>query len=391
MRDCCYEFSSWKVLVVDDEEDVISITKFALEGYSYFNRSLEFLSAKSAKEAIEIIDQHEDIAVVFLDIIMEHEQAGFDVIRYLRDVKNDYKIRIVIRTGEPGEHPETKVVSEYEINDYKSKGELTEESLNCTVTTALRSYCDLLMLEHYKNSEQVMIHKSKLMLFGEMMGMMLHQWQQPIAAIGLLSDIAKDDLRTFELSEEQHATMNDHCVKIKQQTEFLGSISRDFRQFFKTSKTKDDFSVREAIDKTLTIVADLVREKGVIIEVLVDQNASLYGDKNEFRHVILNLVKNSMDAYETGSREEKKIIFEYRDEEEVQILSVTDFAGGIHEDMLPDKIFEPYNTSKEEGSGIGLWMCRLILQNMGGVISASNENNGARFELLFGLNKEADS
>lgn len=385
MRECCHPSEKWKVLLVDDEEDVILITKLALEGYTYYDKPLEFLTAKSAKEAIAFLDNHDDIAVVFLDIIMEHDQAGFDVIRHLRNIQENYQTRVVIRTGEPGEYPEATVVNEYEINDYKSKGELTEERLHCTMTTALRSYCDLLMLEHYKNSESVMIHKSKLMLFGEMMGMMLHQWQQPVTSISLICDLAKEDLKDYDIPPKLEQDLTNYITKVKNQTEFLGTISRDFRQFFKVSKNKEQFPITESIEKTLFIVSDLIKEQNVCIETDIAEDAMLYGDRNEFKHVILNLIKNTMDAYKNNQTGEKKIHIRHTKTPQHACLSFIDFAGGIKEELLPNRIFEPYNTSKAEGSGIGLWMCKLIVQNMNGTIKASNENGGARFDMHFSL------
>ncbi|MFP4332764.1 MAG: ATP-binding protein [Campylobacterales bacterium] len=383
MRECCYNSSTWKILIVDDEEDVISITKFALDEYSFYNKQLEFLTAKSAKEAIDILNRHGDIAVIFLDIIMEHNEAGFDVIKHLREELENHKTRIVIRTGEPGEYPETEVVHKYEINDYKSKGELTEESLNCSVTTALRSYCDLLMLEDYKNSESMMIHKSKLILFGEMMEMMLHQWQQPITSIRLLSDIAVDRLECYDIDSEEKDFFLENNAKIKEQTDFLAKISKDFRSFFNPSRQNVKFDFVEALEETLFIIDDLLRTKSIKITKNIEPNIVLVGDKSEFKHVILNLVKNSMDAYLLKEDEINPITIEAKSDGEFTKISFEDSAGGIDESMLPTKLFEPNKTTKKDGSGIGLWMCSLIVNHMGGKMDASNHQNGAKIEMTF--------
>lgn len=384
MRDCCYKGTDWKILLVDDEEDVILITRLALQGYTYYDRGLEFLTARSAKEAMAVLNEHDDIAVIFLDIIMEHDRAGFDVIEHLRNVQENFRTRVVIRTGEPGEYPEATVVHDYEINDYKSKGELTEERLNCTVATALRSYCDLLMLESYKNTESSMIHKSKLMLFGEMMGMMLHQWQQPITSIGLNIDLIKETMNDYDLPEAYKKGLNENIQRLSRQVTFLGGISKDFRAFFKASQ-KEHFSVTGAVKKTLLLIGDLLEKNDIQVELLMDQDIKLFGHQNEFKHVILNLIKNSMDAYEKSSRKEKKILLSCHQTDSENILTYIDSAGGIKEAMLPHKIFEPYSTSKKDGSGIGLWMCKLIVENMDGKIRASNEKGGARFEMVFPL------
>ncbi|MBZ4649127.1 MAG: response regulator receiver modulated metal dependent phosphohydrolase, partial [Desulfomicrobiaceae bacterium] len=130
----------WKVLVVDDDEFVHRITELALHGYRFQGRGLLFLHAQSAAAARGLLAQHPDIAVIFLDVVMETEQAGLDLVRYVRDELGNSQVRIILRTGQPGRAPERSVVLDYDINDYKQKAELSELKLMTSLTAALRAY-----------------------------------------------------------------------------------------------------------------------------------------------------------------------------------------------------------------------------------------------------------
>jgi response regulator RpfG family c-di-GMP phosphodiesterase len=138
---------TWKVLVVDDEEEVHVITRSVLASFRYDMRELEIISAYSGKEAKEILLKHHDIALILLDVVMEKDDAGLEVARYVReDLKNTF-VQIVLRTGQPGSAPEKRVIDDYEINDYKEKTELTSTKLYTTVLTSLRSYKNMIMIE----------------------------------------------------------------------------------------------------------------------------------------------------------------------------------------------------------------------------------------------------
>jgi len=137
----------WKVLVVDDEEEVHAVTKLVLADFSYENKGLHFLHAYSGREAKELIAQHPDTAIVFLDVVMEKNNAGLEVVRHIRDELKNSFVRIILRTGQPGQAPAEKVIIEYDINDYKEKTELTAQKLFTTMVASLRSYRDILTIE----------------------------------------------------------------------------------------------------------------------------------------------------------------------------------------------------------------------------------------------------
>ncbi|TAN06461.1 MAG: DUF3369 domain-containing protein [Rhodanobacteraceae bacterium] len=137
----------WCVLVVDDEPEVRQVTRLVLAGVEFAGRPLEILEAASAAEAAEVLRQRPDVAVLLLDVVMETPQAGLQLVRHVREELGNRFVRIVLRTGQPGEAPELDVVTAYDINDYREKTELTATRLVVTLYTALRSYHDLRTIE----------------------------------------------------------------------------------------------------------------------------------------------------------------------------------------------------------------------------------------------------
>ncbi|MCC3407426.1 MAG: response regulator [Microcoleus sp. PH2017_10_PVI_O_A] len=142
---------SWKILIVDDEIEIHNITKLALNEFIFENKLIAFISAYSGKEAKEIIESNPDIALILLDVVMETEEAGLEVVKYIRDILDNQVVRIILRTGQPGQVPEDVVIVSYDINDYKTKTELTNKKLFTTVVTALRAFRALTQIEASKS------------------------------------------------------------------------------------------------------------------------------------------------------------------------------------------------------------------------------------------------
>lgn len=151
----------WKLLIVDDEEEVHVITKMVLEGLSFSGRGLTFLSAYSAAQARGILREQRDIAVILLDVVMETGQAGLELIEFIRSELGNRSVRIILRTGQPGQAPEREVITRYDINDYKHKTELTAQKLFSTVTTAIRSYRDLNVIEKSRQGLNLIIDSTR--------------------------------------------------------------------------------------------------------------------------------------------------------------------------------------------------------------------------------------
>lgn len=130
----------WRVMIIDDDADVHSATIFALSNVEMQQRPLEFLHAYSAVQARELLALEKDIAVILLDVVMEQNDSGLQLVRHIREVLKLTEVRIILRTGQPGYAPEIDAIRDFDINDYKTKSELTRIKLYTTVTAAIRSY-----------------------------------------------------------------------------------------------------------------------------------------------------------------------------------------------------------------------------------------------------------
>ena len=147
----------WKIAVIDDEPAVHDGTRFALADYKLNGQGINIVSAYSAAEGRELMRANPDIAVVLLDVIMESDAAGLELVEFIRkDLKND-TVRIILRTGQPGQAPERRVIVDYDINDYKAKTELTADKLFTALTASLRSYQQLQRMVETRRGLEIII------------------------------------------------------------------------------------------------------------------------------------------------------------------------------------------------------------------------------------------
>ncbi|CAM4249319.1 response regulator [Pseudoalteromonas byunsanensis] len=146
----------WKVLLVDDEEDIHQISKLVLAQMQFDSRGITFLHAYSGEQAKEVLSEHNDIALILLDVVMETAEAGLDFAKYVRERAQNAKVRIILRTGQPGMAPESEITRDYDINDYKTKTELTSSKLKAAVIVALRTY------QHLEKTEYVQSGLNKI-------------------------------------------------------------------------------------------------------------------------------------------------------------------------------------------------------------------------------------
>lgn len=164
----------YKVLIVDDEEEVHQLTRLVLKDFSFEGRGLEFLNAYSAEDAKYLLRAHTDISLILLDVVMEADNAGLQLVHFIREEIHNKLIRIILRTGQPGVAPERDIISNYDINDYKEKTELTSSKLFTSLTAALRSYRDLVTIDNSRNglrsvieATSTLFHPKSVLAFAE--------------------------------------------------------------------------------------------------------------------------------------------------------------------------------------------------------------------------------
>ncbi|TFW17497.1 putative bifunctional diguanylate cyclase/phosphodiesterase [Duganella callida] len=171
----------WRVMIIDDDEDVHSTTTFALGNLDMQHRPLEFVHAYSASQARELLQHEPEIAVILLDVVMEQDDAGLHLVRYIRETLKLHDVRIILRTGQPGYAPEIDAIRDFDINDYKTKSELTRIKLFTTVTAAIRSYEQIRKINDSRRGLNQIVHASTQL-------MTLHGVQN--FAAGVLTQIA---------------------------------------------------------------------------------------------------------------------------------------------------------------------------------------------------------
>ena len=148
--------ANWKIMIIDDEEMVHEISQMVLRNFSYKDRKLQFIHGYSGKQAVDLIKQHPDTAIILLDVVMETDSAGLDVVKYIRDELDNKSVRIILRTGQPGQAPEHVVVRLYDINDYLDKSKLTSQYLEIALITSLRSYDDIQTISQLSDSNDTL-------------------------------------------------------------------------------------------------------------------------------------------------------------------------------------------------------------------------------------------
>lgn len=154
------EVKPWKIMIVDDEPAMHDVTRLALTGVTFAGQPLQFISCYSGADAIEAMAAHPDTALMLLDVVMESEHAGLEVARRVREELRNEMVRIVLRTGQPGQAPERKVITDYDINDYKEKTELTASKLFTLLYASLRAYQSILSIELSKRGLEKVIEAS---------------------------------------------------------------------------------------------------------------------------------------------------------------------------------------------------------------------------------------
>ena len=230
--------------------------------------------------------------------------------------------------------------------------------------------------------EQMLLQQSRHAAMGEMIGNIAHQWRQPLNTLGLTAQQILFFYDEGKFNREVLAGCVGNCMDIIQR---MSSTIDDFRNYFKPDKEKVEFSGYEAVAMTLSLMEGVFCSKHIEISVNGESDLLMYGYPKEFVHVLLNILKNAGDAMVDRGVSNPSIAIDVFDEEGRSVITITDNAGGIPEDII-GKIFDPYFTTKgpQAGTGMGLFMSKAIIEkNMGGQLTARNVDGGTEFRIEF--------
>ncbi|QWR77970.1 PAS domain S-box protein [Candidatus Magnetomonas plexicatena] len=353
---------------------------WSLEMFNIWGRDTK-LGPPHYSEHIKYI--HPDDYQRFDDAVREAVEFGKPYNLELRLCHPDNNERIVITICEPILDAEGKVVklrgSNLDITDRKQmEDELIRLNINLESAVVEET-------QKRRLNEQMLIQQSKMASMGEMIGLIAHQWKQPINAIGLN---VQDLQESYTYGEVDDKYIGNLVGSTMQQIDFMAKTIDDFRNFFIPSKKKVLFDVKKAIEELLSMFINVFSKSDIDVSVKSDIDTVLLTDgyPSEFKQVILNILNNSKDAIVS----KRKITPELQGRIEINInnnedkskviVSIKDNGGGIPEEVI-GKIFEPYFTTKEkEGTGIGLYMSKTIIEtNMGGSVTVQNVDGGAEF------------
>lgn len=230
-----------------------------------------------------------------------------------------------------------------------------------------------------KDFENMLLQQSRLAKSGEMIANITHQFRQPLNNISyVLINIKK----RFDSNRLDEKYFDKKLNQANEQLEFLSKTIDDFKEFYDPSKEKENFSIKEAIENVYTILSADLKKRNIEfnVEFKVAETIQVFGIRNELSQVLLALISNASDVLKNIEKPYVNIKVDATNAEVV--LRVCDNGGGIKAKHL-EKIFEPYFTTKEEGTGIGLYLVKLIMENsFNGKIEVENNKEGAMFTLF---------
>ena len=247
--------------------------------------------------------------------------------------------------------------------------------VNSHIRTTLKIKVDEALRENRKKDE-LLSRQSKLASMGEMIGNIAHQWRQPLSALAVRTQFMEDDFEDGLIDKEY---VSKHIVENMKLINFMSETIDDFRKFFISDKKRKEFEIITCIHKPMNILKPQLEHLNINLE-LKGENFTLYGLQSEFQQVILNIINNARDALVENKINPAQINIHTSKEENSGIIKINDNAEGIPEDII-HRVFEPYYTTKEEGkgTGIGLYMSKMIIEQMGAQISVHNDKVGACF------------
>lgn len=353
----------WKMLIVDDEPEIHVVTKLALSDFSFGGRELEYLNAYSGKEAKDLIERHPDIAIILLDVVMETDDAGLEVARYVRQNLGNHFVRIVLRTGQPGMAPERRVLKIYDINDYRAKTELTQDRMFSVIYTALASYRDLMALARSRRQMSSLV--SELEQFTRIA---TENIQSPV--IRVLSNALLLQGQAAEQLDETGQT----CLKnILNASNSLQNAVDDLIALSKVSNIKESM---EPVNCEQLIVEACKKHASAIdrnnVTVNYDRLPTVNGSRESLLQLFVNLMSN---AIHSKAGDKQSITFSAKTRGRDWLFAVRDEGVGISPEYH-DSIFSVFRRDhgpQLQDSGIGLAICEKIVRWHGGKIWVESE------------------
>lgn len=236
-----------------------------------------------------------------------------------------------------------------------------------------------------ENEKNFKMHSRQAQM-SEMISIIAHQWRQPLTVINTIS--AHTRIQEF-MKEDSNMALVENMTNIEKQILHLSETITDFRDFFLPNKSKEILKFTYVISSALSLMDHLIKSNEIEIQKITLNDAEFLSYKSEIIHVLITILKNSLDAFSTNKTKNAKIIMTLDKDTQYALLSVQDNAGGICPAII-DKVFIPYFTTKhDQGTGLGLYMSKIIIEeNCGGKLEVNSQNEMTTFIIKIPLKKE---
>jgi len=363
-----------KILCVDDTPANLEILSELLSEY-------DVIVAINASMALKILDKQK-VDMILLDIMMP-KVDGFELAQEIKSQKIFKNIPLLFISAK---NDETTIERGYELGavDYVSKPFKPKELLSrvkthlrlCTLVNNLENEVEI-SLEKQRQQEHLLIKQSYAASMGEMIDVVAHQWKQPLNVVNMRISNILFDYQDGMIDEEYIENFQEKSFS---QIRHLVSTLNDFRSFMSPHKDIEIFSAQDMIKSCITLIGDELKLHNIKIRVNKEDDFSINAIENEFIHIILNILNNAKEAFVLNKIYKPKIDISVNSA--TKTISIIDNAGGISEDHI-SSIFDLHFTSKKStgGSGLGLYMSKMIISKYGGDIVVENKNDGALFTL----------
>lgn len=280
------------------------------------------------------------------------------------------------------------------LEDYKRKSQRLDKIIKQSDKMQLRLIKANEELAEYKNNlekkveeeilkreekEKIILEQSKFAAMGEMIDAIAHQWTQPLSILSLYSNSLEFDYKEGIVDE---AYIDDFQKKVNSTIEHMNCTLTEFRTFFREDKTREEFDIKTMIEKVFLFVKDEFIKEKITLNLKIDNNFKIIGIENEFKHILLNLINNSKDAFIVNKIKEREIIVKAYVNGDIKVLEISDNAGGIPIEIIDDIFKANFTTKGNGGTGIGLYMSSLIAQKYHCELSVENIEKGAQFKLI---------
>ncbi len=361
----------WQVLVVDDEPDVLAVTRTALHGSSFLGRSIRILGAASAGQARDLLIRHPGIAVVLLDVVMETDDAGLRLVEAIRNELGRQAVRIILRTGQPGRAPEREVITRYDINDYRLKTDLTAQSLFTSVVAGLRGYSEI-TLRLRAEEAAILANRSKTAFLANIN----HELRTPLNAIIGLAELMENEVFGPLGNESYRGFARDIVISGKALNETLGAILDVANiEFADLVLRPESLDVEALLRRVAAPMTSQAARAGVSVSIQVEPEVPLlWGDGRRLRQVLLNLISNAIRFNRSGGL--VTIAAELVADGRIALI-VRDTGIGMTEAELavaltPFGQVESGPSRRRSGTGLGLPLARMIVNLHGGVLNITS-------------------